>query len=240
MKTWKTAGCLSLLVVIVAVCIVLAQNTTVSAQAPTQEQEQATPEVPEGDTGGEEAPAPSESLQGSAAVDKTYSKGLYFRSNGDGTCALSGMGSCTDVCVLIPPQSPAGDTVTEILPYAFAGSTVGAIEIPTTVREASAASFADCKGLGYVRVAAGNTALAECDGALYTADGSTLLYCPAGRTAKSLTLPTALKRIAAGAMADCAALETVCFSGNTAEWHAVIVGDENDALYGARIVFAKQ
>ncbi|MBQ9778032.1 MAG: hypothetical protein IJW22_03810 [Clostridia bacterium] len=28
-------------------------------------------------------------------VEKVYSKGLYFRSNGDGTCALAGIGSCT-------------------------------------------------------------------------------------------------------------------------------------------------
>ena len=238
MKIWKTAGCLALLCVIVAGCIILGQSTEVSAQDPVGESagEQQTPPAKEETPSVEEPPA-QESVQGSATVSKTYSKGLYFRSNGDGTCALAGMGSCTDACVLIPPKSPAGDTVTEILPYAFAGSIVGAVEIPTTVKVASAASFADCPRLGYVRVAAGNEALTECDGALYSGDGSVLLYCPAGRTAKSLTLDERIKRIAAGALARCDALEAVIFAGTTAAWHGVIVGDENDALYGASLRF---
>ena len=237
MKVWKTVGCFALLCVIVAGCIILGQSTEVSAQVLIEDLDEKN-ESANGNTALPENEA-QDTLQGSASVSKTYSKGLYFRSNGDGTCALAGMGSCIDACVLIPPQSPAGDTVVEILPYAFANSFVGAVEIPTTVKEVSAASFADCARLGYVRVAAGNDALSECDGALYSGDGSVLLYCPAGRAAKSLTLHTALKRIAAGAMARCDALEVVCFSGSTAEWHSVIVGDENDALYGAKVSFSK-
>ena len=162
---------------------------------------------------------------------------MEFYSNGDGTCALAGMGDCTAACVLIPPRSPAGDRVVEILPHAFAGSIVGALEIPTTVQSVSAESFAGCERLAYVRVAAGNEALTESDGVLYSADGSVLIYCPAGRSARELTLHPALRRIAAGAFAACAALDTVRFAGTTAEWHNIIVGDENNALYAARLVF---
>ena len=153
---------------------------------------------------------------------------------------MAGMGSCTATCVLIPPQSPAGDTVIEILPYAFADSIVGSIEIPTTVQTLSAASFADCARLAYIRVAAGNTVLTEYDGALYTADGSVLLYCPSGRSARELKLHKDIRRIAAGAFATCSALDAVSFVGTTAEWHHIVVGDENNALYAARLVFVEE
>jgi hypothetical protein len=127
--------------------------------------------------------------------------------------------------------------VTEILPYAFANSIVGAIEIPTTVREVSAASFDDCPRLSYIRVSAGNEHLSESDGVLYNGDGSVLLYCPVGRSGKDLTLHTSLRRIAAGAFADCPALQNVYFAGTSAEWHSMIVGDDNNALYRATLCF---
>ena len=236
MKAWKMTGCLLLLCVIICGCVVLGRNTEVAAATPEAEQPQT-----EGDgtvhpeENVQEAP-PTKDTESTVTV-KTYSEGLYFRSNGDGTCALAGMGSCTAACVLIPPQSPAGDTVTEILPNALAGSIVGAVEIPTTVKVLSAASFSHCDRLAYVRVAAGNEAFIESDGALYTADGSMLVYCPAGRSARSLTLHANVRRIAAGAFASCIALDTVYFTGTTAEWHNIIVGDENNALYAARLCF---
>lgn len=238
MKTWKMVGCLLLLCVIICGCVVMGKSTEVSAaeKQPTNENEQQTEQtdqLPEVTPPTEAEPE----QEGSTTVGKSYSEGLYFRSNGDGTCALAGMGSCTAACVLIPPQSPLGDTVTEILPGAFAGSIVGSVEIPTTVKALSAASFSGCERLAYVRVAAGNEAFVESDGALYTADGSMLLYCPAGRSARSLTLHTNLRRIAAGAFASCGALDTVYFTGSTAEWHNIIVGDENNALYAARLCF---
>lgn len=36
-------------------------------------------------------------------VRDEYSKGLTFASNGDGTCSVSGIGTCTDTDVKIPP-----------------------------------------------------------------------------------------------------------------------------------------
>ena len=113
MKTWKTVVCLLLLCVIIGGCVALGKSTEVAAtQAPPIE---AAPPQPEA-----QAPTTSAPESGSAITDKTYSEGLYFRSNGDGTCALAGMGSCTAACILIPPKSPAGDIVTEILPHALA------------------------------------------------------------------------------------------------------------------------
>lgn len=237
MKVWKMTGCLLLLCVIVCGCVVLGKNTEASAAAPDGEEQNRQSTQGETEENAEQE-KPAEETEESTTAVKTYSEGLYFRSNGDGTCALAGMGSCTAACVLIPPKSPAGDTVTEILPYAFAGSIVGSVEIPTTVSAVSAASFADCERLSYIRVAAGNKSLLESDGVLYTADGGTLLYCPVGRSARELSLHPSLHRIAAGAFYACPSLDVVHFSGTTAEWHGIVVGDENNALYAAKLVFA--
>lgn len=238
MKIWKMTGCLLLLCVIVCGCVVLGRNTEASAAAPEGEEQGQQGTQGEALEEGAEQNGESTPVEESTVTLKTYSEGLYFRSNGDGTCALAGMGSCTAACVLIPPQSPAGDRVTEILPYAFMGSIVGSVEIPTTVTAVSAASFADSRRLAYIRVAAGNPALLESDGALYTADGSTLLYCPTGRSARELSLHPSLKRIAAGAFYACPALDVVHYAGTTAEWHNIIVGDENNALYAAKLMFS--
>ena len=239
MKIWKTVGCLALLAAIICGCIVLGQSTEAGAQTdPSEEQgeeqqqmqEQAPPE--EQEPSGEEPPADS-----STTVSKTYSTGLAFRSNGDGTCSVIGVGSCTAACILVPPSSPTGDTVTAILPGAFNASIVGAIELPTTVISITAESFAGAARLTYIRVASGNPAYVEYDGALYSADGRTLLYCPPMRAARDLSLHPELRRIAAGAFADCTSFSNVYFPGTTAEWHALIVGDDNDALYAASLRF---
>ncbi len=228
MKIWKMIGCLGLLCVIVCGCVILGKPAEVSAQEQPQENNEQPEQAPE-----EEQP-PAEN---STTVSKTYSTGLAFRSNGDGTCAVSGVGSCTAACILIPPKSPSGDTVTEILPGAFAGSVVGAIELPATITTLSAASFSGCTRLALVRVAGTSSAFSEYDGVLYSADGTLLVYCPVGRSEREMTLHKNLRRIAAGAFADCPSLSTVYFAGSTAEWHSMIVGDENDALYKATLCF---
>ncbi len=241
MKIWKMVGCLALLTVIVCGCVILGKNAEVAAQSTAPEKEEEAAQVTDKVSAeATEQEGEQEAVQGSASVEKVYSEGLAFRSNGDGTCAVSGIGSCTATCILIPPKSPTGDTVTEILPYALANSGVTAVELPTTVTALSGASFANCDQLCVVRVANGNTAFTEYDGVLYSADGGTLLYCPADRTATDLHLHPALQRIAAGAFRDCKRLAVVYFTGSTAEWHALTVGDENDALYGASFRFNAQ
>ena len=229
MKTWKMLGCLVLL------CAIICSSAVLAAKAQTEgDALDAAGQAPEV---GENMAADA-SAGGSVAVTPTYSEGLRFRSNGDGTCALAGLGSCASTCVLVPPKSPAGDVVTEILPYALDGAIIGAIEIPATVKALSAASFWGCRRLCLVRVAGGSEFYSEYDGVLYSADGTTLVYCPAGRTAGELKLHHALTRIAAGAFAECTGLESVVFQGSTAAWHSVIVGDDNDGLYAAGLRFS--
>ena len=48
-----------------------------------------------------------------------YSEGLEFRANEDGTCVVSGLGTCTDTELFIPPTTPEGAIVTGIGSLAF-------------------------------------------------------------------------------------------------------------------------
>ena len=230
MKIWKMVGALGLLVVIICSCVVLATPTEVSAKEDNVQNVQDT--VPQ-------APQTQEEKQEEQAltVEKSYSQGLSFRSNGDGTCTLSGLGGCKDTYLLIPPKSPGGDTVTGILPGALASDNITAIELPAGIKTLSADSFAGCTRLMHVRIAAGNQDFLIQDGVLYTADGRTLLYCPVARGSRELSLHPALAHIAAGAFASCPSLTTVYFTGSTADWRNIRIGDDNDALYEAAFKF---
>ena len=75
----------------------------------------------------------------------TYSEGLRFISNGDGTCYVSGIGSCRDSDVVIPPVSPNGDRVTSIKNYAFEDCyNVTSITIPDSVTSIGDTAFYRC------------------------------------------------------------------------------------------------
>lgn len=231
MKIWKMVGCLGLLVVIICSCVILANPTEVSAKEEEEEAAQESTQAdakPQKEGGGE---------QQAVTLEKTYSEGLSFRSNGNGTCAVSGLGTCKDSYVLIPPKSPNGDTVVGILTGALASESVSAVEIPAGVTALDADSFAGCKKLMHVRVAAGNQSFLVQDGALYTANGQTLLYCPVARGSRELSLHKSLTHIAAGAFAECPSLSTVYFAGSTADWRNIRIGDDNDALYEAAFKF---
>ena len=230
MKVWKMLACLLALSIIILMCVLLG-GMAGEAQVPAEPQEEVPPA---------EDPVVDDGVNQNVPAEPTlpvYSEGLRFRSNGDGTCAVAGLGTCTAACVLIPPTSPAGDRVTEILPYAFRDSIITAIEIPATVIILNATSFYGCPRLNCVRVAAGNGAFLESDGALYTSDGATLVYCPPYRTSSELVLYKGIRRIAAGAFAECTGLVNVIFQGTTSMWHTVIVGDDNAPLYAAGFRF---
>lgn len=75
------------------------------------------------------------------------SKGLEFKSNGDGTCAVSSIGTCEDEEIDIPEKSPEGDTVTAIGEKAFESAKITAVKMPESVTEIGAEAFAYCEKL---------------------------------------------------------------------------------------------
>ena len=80
--------------------------------------------------------------------DFSGSEGLLFKSNGDGTCRLAGIGSCTDTDIVIPSYSPKGDAVVEISYRAFAWrEEIESITIPKSVKVIQKSAFHDCLSL---------------------------------------------------------------------------------------------
>ena len=77
-----------------------------------------------------------------------YSEGLAFTSNGDGTCSVSGIGTCPDVDLRIPLTSMEGDKVTSIGSYAFYScDSLTSVEIGDSVTSIGDDAFEDCNNL---------------------------------------------------------------------------------------------
>ena len=76
------------------------------------------------------------------------SVGLQFAANGNGTCDVTGIGTCQDSAIIIPAESPAGDIVVCIDERAFYNcTTITSITMPDSVRSIDANAFYGCKRL---------------------------------------------------------------------------------------------
>jgi hypothetical protein len=83
-------------------------------------------------------------------TEEVYAAGLYFAFNDDGTCFVSGIGSCTDTIVFIPKEYE-GMPVTGIGPGAFAECyPLQAVVIPDSVTYISENAFGNCHNLVHV------------------------------------------------------------------------------------------
>ncbi|MCI6203511.1 MAG: leucine-rich repeat protein [Lachnospiraceae bacterium] len=96
------------------------------------------------------------------------SQGFEFESNGDGTCTLKKIGSCSDTDIVIPEKSPAGDTVTMIAEYAFYGAEdINSIVIAGKTMELDTKAFQSCKAKKIVisgcDLQVGENAFSYCD-----------------------------------------------------------------------------
>ena len=78
----------------------------------------------------------------------TPSEGLEFASQGDGTCYVTGMGTCTDTDLWIPETSPEGDTVLRVDAGAFQGNTsLTTVIIPSGLKRIHDDAFRECTQL---------------------------------------------------------------------------------------------
>ena len=78
------------------------------------------------------------------SAKQTASVGLKYTSLGDGTCSVSGMGSCTDTSLVIPAASPSGERVVSIDASAFADKAIASVIIADSVTEAGIDAFKGC------------------------------------------------------------------------------------------------
>ena len=97
-------------------------------------------------------------------------EGLEFTSNGDGTCYVSGIGTCNNMTsIIIPSISPNGDTVTGIGSGAFfACTSLTSIEIPDGITNIGNGAFEYCSSITSIVIpesvtSIGNNAFYRCD-----------------------------------------------------------------------------
>ena len=102
--------------------------------------------------------------------------------------------------------------VTSISPYAFFGSSISSITIPSSVATIGAMALANCQYLENVTVSGGSYFTSDAN-VLYT-NGKTELICyPAGLDASSYTLPNTVTTVRDGAFAYNTRLETINVEG---------------------------
>ena len=85
---------------------------------------------------------------------KRFSEGLEYTSNGDGTCYVSGFGTCTDTDIIIPSVSPNGETVIGVGDRAFGymAFPISSVVIPDSVTIIGREAFAWCEALTSVTI----------------------------------------------------------------------------------------
>ena len=139
-----------------------------------------------------------------------YSGGLEFTSNGDGTCYVSGIGTCTDTVINIPPFSPNGDSVISIANDVFHNfHKLTSIAIPHTVTSIDSYAFVYSSALTSFTVDPNNEHFESIDGNLYTKDNKTLLKYSPGKTDSSFIIPEDVTKIDRYAFSFCNSLTNV-------------------------------
>ena len=152
-----------------------------------------------------------------------YSQGLAYTSNGDGTCYVSGIGTCTDTDVVIPSVSPDGDRVTGIGDEAFYYCTaLTSVTIPEGVTTIGSCAFWACTSLTEIIIpdsvtTIGAKAFSECYSMI------------------SVTIPEGVTTIGGWAFSGCTSLTDVYYTGSEAEWQSISIGSYNALLISATI-----
>lgn len=189
------------------------------------------------------------------------SKGLIFTSNGNGTCYVSGMGSCLDSFVILPHSSPAGDVVIgigayafrgctylksiEINPairyigeYAFYGSGLVRVTLPAELEAVGDFAFVNCRDLEAITVDAGNEIYCDVDGVLYDKAMQTLITCPMGKRVSSISLGSLVTEIRTMAFYGCDTVKAVYYEGGVSAYRKIRVGAGNEPIESAIVYYS--
>ena len=155
-----------------------------------------------------------------AYVKPDYSLGLEYKSNGDGTCYVSGIGTCTDTDIIIPAISPNGQTVIGIDNRAFYSCTnLTSITIPDSVTTIDRYAFQSCSNLTSVTIpdsvtTIGGGAFSSCSSltSITIPDSVTSIGWDAFRDCTNLTcvtIPDSVTTIGDGAFSSCSSLTSI-------------------------------
>lgn len=190
------------------------------------------------------------------------SKGLLFKSLGDGTCYVSGMGSCTDSFVILPKTSPYGERVIGIGDYAFRnngiikcvelceelefvgayafyGTEIENVYIPKELVQIGDFAFSNCKKLKNISVDNENTVFTDMGGVLYSEDLSTLICYPAGKEENSISITDKVLEIKTMAFYNCDRIKLINYNGSVSDFKRIRIGAGNESFEEAVVTFVE-
>ena len=215
----------------------------------------------------EETPPPDDNQENpdvngdDVPVEDFFSEGLSFKSFGNGTCALDGIGECTDAYIIVPKESPDGDsvievsnnafkncntikgiefpdTLTKIGSYAFYGSSIKSIIITSKISAIGSYAFCGCKNLTAITVDEDNSAYSSISGALYNKSGTTLITYPAGKGENFCIISNDVTEISNMAFYKCSTIKKVTYYGTEAQWALIEIGAGNESIEEALLFCA--
>ena len=150
---------------------------------------------------------------------KKAGDGLKFYSRGDGTCYVSGIGTCADTDLVIPTTSPVGDSVTSIGFSALYNCTsLTSVTIPDSVTSIGSEAFYGCKLLTSVTIPDSVTSI-----------GNYAFYNCTSLT--SVTIPDSVTSIGDYAFSGCASLNYTIYKNGK-----YLGNSENPYMYLAGVV----
>ncbi|MBQ7293595.1 MAG: leucine-rich repeat domain-containing protein [Clostridia bacterium] len=188
------------------------------------------------------------------------SKGLEFKSLGNGTCYVSDIGSCRDSFIILPEASQYGEKVVGIGDYAFKNSKfvkcvelsenlkfIGAYAfygteivnayIPSEIEQIGDYAFCNCPELENITVDSKNSIYADVDGVLYDKEMKKIICYPQGKDQNSLFISSDVEEIKTMAFYNCDMLKIINYNGSVSSFRRIKIGAGNETFENAVVTY---
>ena len=132
----------------------------------------------------------------------------YSGTTASVTSTPSGLAHVT-ILESITPSDGNTYSVTSIGDYAFQGSSLTSVTIPSSVTSIGAGAFAQCADLTSINVDSDNPNFSSKDGVLFSKDEKTIVCYPAGYTGNSYAIPSTVTSIGEAAFNGCTKLTSI-------------------------------
>ncbi|MBR2387742.1 MAG: leucine-rich repeat protein [Clostridia bacterium] len=165
-------------------------------------------------------------------------EGLLYQNNGNGTCTVVGIGTCTKTEITLPEKSPGGLRVVAISTGAFENcDKIVSIHIPASVRDIGTGAFVGCKSLTTFTVETTNTEYCAVGSVLFSKDKTELVCYPAKRVGQNYLLSTNVTRISPYAFDGVSTLSKLLYRGTISQFQNITIGTGNSIFTKMPIEF---